>query len=166
MLLVASTSASARAACPVPRARARPALVPRCPRPTPSTLARSLKADAGPDSIHDWRGKQMQEAIDVYFKELWSKVRKRGGRGACDVGIGKERPGMGDVAGGALPERPPRRRELLRHPPPHSGLTTVSGSSHRGRVEGGRAGGAGQVRALLFFFTPPPPALPSPDPSR
>lgn len=84
MLLTASTS-GARASAYTSRARAPPSARPSVggvvlpPRPTLS-IARSLKADVGVDSIHDWRGKQMQEAIDTYFTELWSKVIPHGGR--------------------------------------------------------------------------------------
>jgi hypothetical protein len=68
-MLLRTATAAARA--PAPGHCHRPGRQPR----RPVAPVASLKAESGPDSIHDWRGKQMQEAADKYFRDLWSKVR-------------------------------------------------------------------------------------------
>ena len=79
LLSAPARAVASRSSRPGPPTRAAPGLArpaPATPSSSSTLVARSLKADAGVDSIHDWRGKQMQEAIDVYFKDLWSKVKE------------------------------------------------------------------------------------------
>jgi hypothetical protein len=72
MLRTAARTPSSRAP-PPPLSRARPSRRAGASS-TRLVVVASLKAESGPDSIHDWRGKQMQEAADKYFKDVWSKV--------------------------------------------------------------------------------------------